>query len=291
MDFSNIFSTGVNSLVDKKKDGNILDTILGMVGSKGGQTLVNAAGAGMQAYGQGKQAEADRALNAHQFDANMAQRQLEGDRSHQLDTATSAAAASPMGEAQNYAQRNALMSAILGNARNFNVTPGDPAVAGAMGKSTGGLQLPTNGLDPEMLNRLFGDEATQASIAQRQKAVGQINPRAPVMDLSTLYGHSADGSENAFTSDVKGSNAQELQRQMDESAKQRAIIQAAIDEDVNHTKTQQQGKSGGSRAGGALRGAASGAMTGASLGSFVPGIGTAIGGAVGGIGGFLKGLF
>lgn len=257
--------------------------IMDILGSKGGQTAVNAVGAGLQAYGAGKQADADRALSAGQFKANLGQRQLENDQNNQLQAATSAAAASPLGDYQKFAQRNAILGQLLGSARNFSVTPSDPAVAGAMGHVSGGMQLPAGGLDPAMIDRLFGNEATQASIAQRQKAVGQINPRSPILGMEPMYGASADGSENAFTSDVKNSNAAELQRQMEDSAKQRAIIQAALDEDVNHTK-QSKGK-------GALKGAASGAIEGATMGSFVPGIGTLVGGAIGGIGGLLKGLF
>jgi hypothetical protein len=279
MDFSNIFSGGAGNLAGGGGK-NPLQTILDMIGSKGGQTITNAVGAGMSAYGQGKQAEADRAQTAGQFNANLGQRQLEGDRAHQLDSAVSAANASPLGEAQLFAQRNAIAQAILGGARNFSATPGDASVAAAMGSQTGGLKLPGGGLDPAMLEQLFGGEATSASIANRQKMVGQINPRSPVLDIGTFMGRPADGSENPFTTDVRTQNQQELTRQMDESAKQRAIIQAAIDEDVNQKK---QKRSTGSR----LGGAAAGALSGASMGSFAGPIGAGIGGIIGG----LKGLF
>lgn len=268
--------------------GSMLDKILGILGSKGGQTAVNAAGAALGAYGQNKQNDAQMAQTANQFKANTALRQQEDANSNQLNRATSAAQLSPLGQDQSFAQKQAIAKAILGGARNVSVTPGDPAVAAAMGHTSGGLALPSGGLDPSMLERLFGDAATQSSIAQHAKAVGQVNPRAPMMDLAPMFGKSADGSENAFQTDIRSANADELNRQMDEEARQRAIIQAAIDDDVNH---QNQGPSKKKKALGAAAGAGAGALSGAAMGSVVPGLGTAVGAGIGGLAGFLKGLF
>lgn len=257
---------------------NPLDRVLDILGSKGGQTITNAVGAGLQSYGAGKQAEADRAASAAQFRANMAQRQQENDQADQRSRAVSAENASPLGADQSFAQKQMLLKAILGSSGNFSATPGDPRVAGAMGHMTGGLRLPEGGLDHSSLERLFGDEATQSSIAQHAKAVGQINPHAPMVNLAPMFGASADGSENAFQTDIRTANAQEADRQAAETARQRAIIQQAIDEDIRGAKQPK-----GSKAKSALGSAASGAMAGSMFGPW--------GAAVGGIGGFLKGLF
>src|SRR5690606_9304856 len=118
--------------------GSALTKVLDILGSKGGQTAVTAIGAGLNAYGAAKSAGEDREQSA----AGMAQRQLSDDRSHQLAQAKAAAAENPLGSEQSFAQKQAIAKALLGGARNFSVTPGDPAVAGAMGSLTGGMRLP-----------------------------------------------------------------------------------------------------------------------------------------------------
>jgi hypothetical protein len=262
--------------------GGVLNKVLDIVGSKGGQTLVNAAGAGLQAYGQHKQNEAQMAQNAHQFQANMAQRQLENDQQNQMNRAKLAADASPLGQDQSFAQKQAMLKAILPGLSNFSITPGDPRVAAAMGKSSGGFRLPEGGFDPAMIERMFGDAATMASLKQKATQVGQINPNTPTMDFGAMYGQ--PGLD--LTSQITGINQMELQRQAEESKKQRELIQRAIDNDI---KGEKQAKP--SKAKSALGGALSGASTGASIGSIIPGIGTGIGAGIGAIGGFLKGLF
>jgi hypothetical protein len=233
---------------------------------------------GIGAYGASESAGEDRQLTREQ----MAQRQLESDRSHQLSQATAATAASPLGAEQSFAQKQAIAKAILGGARNFSVAPGDSAVAGAMGTTTGGARIPEGGFDPAMLERLFGDPATLASITQRAKTVGQLNPAGPTMNLGPLFGQAGTDA----TSQIAGANAGELARQQEAAARQRELIMRAIDEDIRGEKQPKKNK-----AKSALGGAASGAMTGASIGSIVPGIGTGIGAAVGGGIGLLKGLF
>jgi hypothetical protein len=263
--------------------GGILDKITGILNSPGGAAAIGAGGAALQAYGQNKQHEADRATTARQFAANMAQRQMEGDRQHQLSQASASTAASPLGAEQSFAQKQAILGSLLGNTRNFSATPGDPRVAAAMGSTNqGGMRMPEGGFDPAMLQRLFGDKATMESLANRQQMVGQLNPRSAPLNLGTMFGDAG----SAASQGVMSANQSELDRQLAESARQRELIQRAIDEDIRGEK---QGKK--NKAGGALSGAASGAATGASLGSIIPGIGTGIGAAIGGIGGFLKGLF
>jgi hypothetical protein len=261
------YSTGLpTGLVDPKKKSP-LDGVLDILGSKAGQTAVTAAGAGLQAYGASKSADAARAQDAHQFAATMAQRQAEADQTDSRSRQIAAADAMPLGADQEFAQRNAIQKAILGSARNYSVTPGDPRVAAAMGHSSGGMQLPAGGLDPAMLESLFGDAATQASMAQRAKAVGHIDPNAPVLDTAPMFGTGENGTENPFITDVRQSNATEMQRQLDDSARQRAIIQRAIDEDVNGEKQAQQKH--GNIFGKVLKGVG-------TVASFIPGVGQVV---------------
>lgn len=200
-------------------------------------TVGSGLGAGLTAYGQGQQNQKQMQNQAQQLKAGTAEGQLQSDRNYQLNQAEGANQADPIGTEQKYAQKQALLKTILGNARNFSVTPGDPAVAAAAGKMSGGLQLPQGGLDPSMLESLFGDNATQASIAQHEKNVGQINPNAPMFDLSTIYGNSGDGSQNAFQTDIQSSNKAVGDKQAADTARQRQIVQEAIDGIINNSKS------------------------------------------------------
>lgn len=267
----------LNSAGGNSGGGGGLDKILDILGSKGGQTAVNAAAAGLGAYGQAKQAGEDRALSREQFAANMAQRQMEADQADQRSRAAAILDAAPLGQDQRFAQQQALFGQLLGNARNFSVTPGDPRVAAAMGAGPqGGMRLPEGGFDPAMIERLFGDKATLASLSQHGQQIGQMNPHAPVMDMAPIFGQAG----TAATQGIKDANAVELARQQAQSDKQRELIRRALEQDITGQKG---GKSAGQRVGGALSGAASGAAMGSMFGP--------MGTAIGGIGGFLKGLF
>ena len=307
-------------------DPNTLKKVLDILGSTGGQTAVSAVGAGLQAYDASKQRAQDRAENAAnrqqtaaQFGANMLQRQSEDDRAHQLDQARNVASLSPIGESQSFAQRNALSLPLLTGARNFSATPGDPAVAAAMGSTNqGGIRLPEGGFDPSMLNRMFGDATTLESIKNRQQQLGQINPNMNTMDLGSMYGDAG----TAATNDIMGGNQQLAQQQADATAKQRDLIMRAIDEDIRgerrgtppegyeyDKKTGELKKKGGGfwktlgkvglmaapivaapftggaslAAIGALSGAASGALNGGGMKGAL--MGGALGGVTGGLGG------
>lgn len=259
-------------------DPSVLQKVLDMLGSKGGQTLVNAAGAGLQAYGAGKQADANREANAQQFAQDSALRLGEQENADQFRRATAATDATPLGQDQEFAQRQAIIGKLLGSARNVQSTPGDPAVAAAMGNRSGGIRLPEGGLDLSMIDRLFGDAATQASIAQRAKNVGQINPNAPAPPLHELFGQAEGGTENPFMTDIRTSNATAEAAQEAARLRQREIIKRALDEDITGEKQRKPGK-----AASALTDAAKYAATGSMFGPW----GTAVGGGIG----LLKGLF
>lgn len=221
------------------KQPSALDTALGILGSKGGQTLVGAAGAGLQAYQNSKDAAAQRAelqanrtQSANQFKANTLQRQSEDDRNLQLDQAKSAASLSPLGANQMFAQRNAMLLPLLQGARNFSAKPGDADVAAAMGSMTGGIRLPEGGFDPGMLNRMFGDAATMESIKNREHAIGQINPNRVAQDLSPMYGQAgADATADIIQRGQALADEQEMA-----ALKSRDQIMRAIDEDIKGEK-------------------------------------------------------
>jgi hypothetical protein len=105
----------------------------------------------------------------------MAQRKEEQDRAN----AATANAANPLGANQKFAAKNALMSAILPQLQNFNYTPGDPAIADAMGKTTGGFRLPEGGLPKELIDSMYGKAATLESLSQHDKQLAGINPQQP----------------------------------------------------------------------------------------------------------------
>lgn len=277
MDPSMISNILLNSGGKAAGGGSGLDKILDILGSKGGQTVVNAAAAGLGAYGQAKQAGEDRAQNAAQFGANMAQRQMEADQADQRSRAAATLDASPLGGDQRFAQQQALFGQLLGNARNFSVAPGDPRVAAAMGAGPqGGMRLPEGGFDPAMIERLFGDQATLASLAQHGQQIGQMNPHAPVMDMAPMFGQAGATA----TSGIKDANAIEMARQQAESDKQREIIRRALEQDIAGEKAKKEG--GGNIFGKILKGVGMGA-------SFIPGVGQIAAPVLTGLGGLVNG--
>lgn len=283
MDFSSILTNVGRNVATGAGGGNPLDKVLGILGSKGGQTAVGALGAGLNAYGQNQQASANREQSAQQFGVNTMQRQLEADQQDARQRQMGALDANPLGSEQEFAQRNAILQQLLSGARDFKVTPGDPRVASAMGQMSGGISLGAGGLNANgAIDRTFGNDATLASLQSRGQALGQLNPGGPVTNLGSMFGQQGTDTTNSIMA------ANQQQQKIDEakSAQQREMIRRAIENDIRGAAAPKQNK-----AKSALGGAASGAMTGASLGSIVPGIGTGIGAAIGGVGGFLKGLF
>jgi len=138
--------------------------------SPAGQAAINAAGSGLTAWGASKQAGSQMAQSKAALDAQRAQAAL---------------AARPLGASQQYAQRQALMAALLPGLRNSNITPGDPAVAAAMGQQTGGFRLPEGGLPPELL-KLYSPQATASAIGQHDVDVMNLDPNAAATDYASL---------------------------------------------------------------------------------------------------------
>jgi hypothetical protein len=131
-----------------------------------------------------------------------------------------------------------------------------------------------------MLERLYGDAATQGSIVQHSNNVANIDPRAQHSNLGQLFGTSADGSENANDTAMNTYSSQALQSQTDSQAKQRELIQRALDNDITGEK--QPKKSGGNIFGKILKTASTGL-------SFIPGVGQILAPAAAGLGGLING--
>lgn len=155
-----------------------------------GQAATGMVGAGLSAYGQSQQADANRKQSAAQTAAQLIQNQYQNDQSNQISRANGVLNNDPLGANQKFAQKNALLNAILPNLRNVRSQPGDTGVAAAMGGSRGGIMdaLGPNGLDPAMIQSMFGPTTTMGSIAQHQKELSTLDPNAPVQDMSSMFG-------------------------------------------------------------------------------------------------------
>jgi hypothetical protein len=243
----------------------------------GGATI--SAGAGLlQGAQQNAQSNKQMAQNSNQFRADILQRQHESDINDQRSRSTSAAELDPLGASQMFAAKNALISKVLGGAQNIHYTPGDAGIASAMGS----VSMPSvPHFSADELNKYFGDNTTQASIAQRQKSIGQVDPNHPAFDLSTMFGNSPDGSPNSFMTDIQSSNHQALQHQMDASAQSRNDIMQALQAD-QQSQQQQKPEHHGNIFGKILKGVGIGA-------SFIPGVGQIVAPIATGLGGLVNG--
>ena len=220
-----------------------------------GMAAIGAVGAGMSAAGQRASEEAGRQQSASQFAVNTSMDEQQDQRAR----ATSVMQDTPIGQSQEFAQKQAMLAAILPGLRNQRSTPGDAAVAASMGTRTGGLRLPETGLDPAMIAQLYGPQATAASIANRDMDRFAVNPNAAGTDMQAL-GMQADPRTAAFQ--------QKAMADMDASAERRKmLLQRALDQDALGEK-QQKKKSGG--IGGFFKGLA---KVAAPLVSFIPGVG------------------
>lgn len=176
---------------------------LAFLGTPGGSAVTNMAGSALSAYGQYQQQQQQLGQNAAQFGAKSAQDQYNADQNLKAQRANGVLNADPLGADQKYAQSNALRAAILPNLRNSKSTPGDGAVASAMGSRTGGIAniLPENGLDPAMVASMFGPNATMQAITQRHQEINNLDPSAPTADLSKMYGSTAAAPFNKAQGD------------------------------------------------------------------------------------------
>ena len=250
----------------------------------GGRGTVNAVGAGLQTYGNYQQNKQNARQNAQQFAANTRQQDYWSQQATDTNRANSVLNADPLGADQKYAQRNALMAAILPNMRNFRSQPGDPGVAQAMGGDRGGVMnaLPQGGFDPSMINAMFGSQSTMNAIAQRHQNLTNLAPRAATPDLGSLYGAEADPV------------MQQMQAYAQKAQTADASEKAAYDQQINQLIQQEAAKdpSGSgkwhklARIAGVVGGVAAMALT---MGAASPIVAPIIAGAAGGLGAWGKG--
>ncbi|MGC4083683.1 MAG: hypothetical protein QM736_16635 [Vicinamibacterales bacterium] len=101
------------------------------------QWLLGATGSGLNAYGQGEQqANIPFELTPKGKGARLTSFNYWFSQLRNAQNANGVLNADPLGADQRYAQRNALLSAILPNLTNMRSTPPDPGVAAAMRSST-----------------------------------------------------------------------------------------------------------------------------------------------------------
>lgn len=215
---------------------NHAQSVLNWFGTPAGDAVTNAVGAGISAYGNYQQNQQNLKQNASQFAANLKQNQYQFDQNNQLNRAQGVLAADPLGANQQYAQKNALLAAILPGLRNYQSTPGDSAVAGAMGSHVGGLRLPEGGLDPNMINQKYGEHATAAAIADHAKHILSLDPNASMPDMGSLFSPEEAAPFQQTLTDWS-SNLQKLQGQ------EKAKYEASIDSYIQQMAAQEQ-KSG-----------------------------------------------
>ena len=216
-------------------DWNKINAILG---SRTGEAALNIGGGLLEGIAQGKQADKNRAQDANQF-ATTAQLALARDNSDDARArAVAAADLAPLGANENFVARQAFLREVLPQLRNFSVTPGDPAVAAAMGQTSGGFRLPEGGLSPETLAAV-SEAATANAIGHRAQHIANVDPNSPNVDIAAMgiSPEAAQPAQNA-TDAFQQSRAQAL---TDQQTSTQQLLQAALDRDY----AQQQQKKGG----------------------------------------------
>lgn len=179
------------------------------VGSPLGQAVLGAAGSYFKSKSDAEAAALDRQQTANAAGINQTNLQSTQDR------ANAQAAASPLGESQNFVARNSLINAILPNMRNINSGVGKRPGAGSF--------LPSGGLDPKLIDSLYGANPTLESLAQRAKEKSAINPQAPTENLGS-YGGFTPAQTQGHMSDIQ---AYQLEQQKKQDA-QRKQVQSYI---------------------------------------------------------------
>jgi hypothetical protein len=201
-----------------------LKAILDILGSKGGQTVTNAVGAGLSAASQGKRDQQQMDQTANQFAASMAQRQLESQQDDERARASQVLSQRPLGESENYIQQQMLMKAILGGVSNSNIRPTDKAIAAQTPQGGGGFDLSSlNGV----ADRAFTDDSIMRAINQRDKDVLNVSPYAAHSSLGA-FGDAGQSYSDDTTAYALDSQQRMAEPRMSASEK----IQAALDRDL-----------------------------------------------------------
>lgn len=177
--------------------------------SPGGAALIHAAGGAASAYGANQSANAGRQQSANQFAAQMYDRLSNEDRVNAQNAMT------PLGESQNFAAGNRVKASLAGQMGNLTGLGGRPSL----------IQF-----DPSMIQKNWGDGATMESLAQHAKQLSAINPNAPKENFNN-YGFDPSLTQG-FQNNIDTYQGNQLQSQNN----QRALIQRALDNDVNGDK-------------------------------------------------------
>lgn len=168
------------------------NTVGKVLNSKAFETGAGIAGAGFSAAAAGKQREQDRAFQQQQLSQQQNQsrsatlaRMFENEQARRDAASRDVADASPLGEMENFAGRQAFLRTILPQFQNYSVTPTDPGVAAAMPQISGGMRLPEGGIPQEALAHL-SQQATAGALGRRQKQLSSIDTSTPTVDLQSL---------------------------------------------------------------------------------------------------------
>lgn len=156
-----------------------------ILGSRTAETAMNMVGAGLTAAANNRNAQQQLAQNQGQFEASQLANLAADQRADARTRATTALGATSLGDNEHYLLRSALLREMLPQVRNFSATPGDPAVAAAMGTMSGGMRLPEGGFSPAALASLSETAAANA-IGRRQQQISNVDPNAPLPNLAAM---------------------------------------------------------------------------------------------------------
>ncbi len=177
------------------------------------QMGVGAIGDYLKSKGQSEESAAGRISNANLAAINLGNSQSQQDRTNAQNAAT------PLGESQNFVAKNALLAALLPNMRNINSGVGQRPGAGGF--------LPDGGLNPQLINSLYGTDPTLESLSQRAKQISAINPSAPQEDFSK-YGGFTSGQTDPYQTSVQGYQADQQKKQDAQRAAMQQYINASL---------------------------------------------------------------
>lgn len=169
-----------------------------------GGTAANVLGNLLGSNTQKKLTEKQLAEQKRQFDVSREDRQRETGASAIADAATAginrqvdqaktglqATQMDPLAQ-QRARQRNAVMSALIGGARNYSVKPPDD-IASSMPEISGGIRLPEGGFGPDVMN-FFSPSARAGAEGQFWGAAGRAAPGTATPNLNAVgYGTAGD---------------------------------------------------------------------------------------------------
>lgn len=178
MNLQNIDWKRINSILNSKAAENAMGMAGAFLKSKGGNDRADRQNAMSNAQFKAKLLQ-----DNSQFGAEMAMRLAESVRGEDLTRAVQAMNASKLGENENFATRNRILSAVLPQMKAGNVRPTDPAVAAAM--PTGRGTPFADGIPAELLQAI-NEKATASAIAGRNKQLLNIDPNASLPDFEAM---------------------------------------------------------------------------------------------------------